>query len=189
MAPGETFHTLICLKWDGEASDQTLWGSSQCWLHMPPSGEHLAHVQRQPGEQEADFCKQNWENILKQILMYYTFEGNTKTIHLRPLTQVIIHMLLGGQPSATYGELLCIPLRSTRWYICMFICLIWLLQMSYRHIKGLTLTQNDIRASGGRLMGIWSNQFKSYIERFALLFSIYSKTLQDVMWGGFNLSF
>lgn len=113
----------------------------------------------QPGEQEADFCKQMEKNILKEmILMYYSCqrEENTKMIHLKPLKP-------GDNPHAcgvALGEKrmrkpLYIPLRSTwlnQWYICMLICLISLLQMSYRHIKGLTLRHNDIRASEG---GLW----------------------------------
>lgn len=121
------------------------------------------HMLWQPGEQEADSCKQMEKHILKEmILMYYSCQRGKKipkwsiSSHW---SQVIIHTLV-GQPWASqgWGKPLYIPLRSTwlnRWYICMLICLISLLQMSYRHIKGLTLRHNDIRASDG---GLWKHE-------------------------------
>lgn len=45
--------------------------------------------------------------------------------------------------------------------------------MSYRHIKGLTLRHNDIRASDGGLMKIsGSHSFKSSAETFESAVSI-----------------
>lgn len=77
----------------------------------------------------------------------------TKMIHLKPLKPADNpHARRAALGQRGMRKPLYIPLRSTWvnwWYICMFICLISLLQMSYRHIRGLTLRHNDIRASGG----------------------------------------
>lgn len=121
---------------------------------------HSTHMLRQPGEQEADSCKQI-EKISSKRWYWCIIHvrKNTKMIHLKPLKP-------GDNPHACGAalgklrmrKLLYIPLRSTwlnRWYICMLICLISLLQMSYRHIKGLTLRHNDIRASVG---GFWKHE-------------------------------
>lgn len=100
------------------------------------------------------------QNILKEmILMYYSCQKKiyTKMIHLEPLKPGDNPHARGAAPGELgMREPLYIPLRSTwlnRWYICMLICLISLLQMSYRHIKGLTLRHNDIRASDGGAYG------------------------------------
>lgn len=115
------------------------------------------------------------ENILNEIiLMYYSCQKkNTKMIHLEPLKPGDNPHARGAAPGELgMREPLYIPLRSTwlnRWYICMLICLISLLQMSYRHIKGLTLRHNDIGASDGAggLMETWgSHSFKSSAGTF-----------------------
>lgn len=131
--------------------------ASPARLCISHSLAHSTHMLWQPGGQ--DSCKQIEEKYPQRHDIDVLFmsererKKNTKMIHLKPLKP-------GDNPhacGAALGELgmrkpLYIPLRSTwlnRWYICMLICLISLLQMSYRHIKGLTLRHNDIRASDG----------------------------------------
>lgn len=122
------------------------------------------HTLWQPGEQEARLLQTNGgKYILKEmILMYYSClrggEKIPKMIHLEPLKPGDNPHAGGAAPGDSgMRKPLYIPLRSTwlnRWYICMLICLISLLQMSYRHIKGLTLRHNDIRASDGWGVGV-----------------------------------
>lgn len=148
-----------------ESVIKTLWGSSprsQHWLYISQRCTQHTHAIWQPGGQEADYCKQIGKISYKRLYWCIIHvRKNTKMIHLKPLKP-------GDNPhacGAALGKLgmrkpLYVPLRSTqlnRWYICMLICLISLLQMSYRHIKGLTLRHNDIRASDGGLMKTWGS--------------------------------
>jgi len=142
--------------------------ASAGWIYLRALHKAHAYYDNQVSKMQTPANKLRKYPQTDDIDVLFMLEKNTKMIHLRPLKP-------GDNPHAcgtAFGELLlseplCIPLRSTWlnwWYICMLICLISLLQMSYRHIKGLTVRHNDIRASGGRLMKTWGSRgFKSYV--------------------------
>ena len=158
----------------GKSVIKTLWGSSQRsqhWLNISQRCTQHTCFNNQVSKRQTSANKQRKYPQRDDIDVLFMSEKKSKMIHLKLLKP-------GDNPhacGAALGELgmrkpLYVPLRSTwlnRWYICMLICLISLLQMSYRHIKGLTLRHNDIRASDGGLMKTWgSHSFKSSIETF-----------------------
>lgn len=168
------------MRWRSQWSDSLRFLTEKPALAVYLSAlARSTHMLWQPGEQEADPLQTNRGKISSKRWYWCIIHvrKNTKMIHLKPLKP-------GDNPhacGAALGELgmrkpLYIPLRSTwlnRWYICMLICLISLLQMSYRHIKGLTLRHNDIRASDGGLMKTWgSHSFKSSVGTFVSAVSI-----------------